>query len=173
MLFNIIGFQIGWFACVLGAAYLSPWLGVLNALVILTLHLSRSKQKRAEIRLLLLAAVFGLVFDSVLLQLNGVTFSPMAFWPDALSPPWMISLWALFASTLNISLAWLKKHTALAVLLGGLAGPLCYWAGERLGALSLPNFSLAMLYLAMGWAIAVPLLLKLASFLNQTESKHV
>ena len=60
MVFNIIGFQIGWFACVLGAAYHAPWLGVFNALFILMLHCKRSKYKQAEKNLLLLAALFGL-----------------------------------------------------------------------------------------------------------------
>ena len=166
---NIVGFQIGWFACVLGAAYHAPWLGLLNALVILFLHLARSSHKQAESYLLLLAAVFGLVFDSLLLQLGWVAFDPVAYWPDALSPPWMIALWALFASTLNVSLNWLKKHTALAILLGAISGPLCYWAGERLGALSLLNFNSAMVYLALGWAIAVPLLLKLATAIGQAK----
>lgn len=173
MVFNLIGFQIGWFACVLGAAYHAPWLGVFNALFILMLHRTRSKHKQAESTLLLLAALFGLVFDSLLLQLGWVAFEPVAYWPNALSPPWMIGLWALFASTLNLSLNWLKKHTALAALLGAIAGPLCYWAGERLGALHLVNFNMAMAYLAVGWAIAVPLLLTVASALMNKEIKHV
>jgi hypothetical protein len=173
MVFNIIGFQIGWFACVLGAAYLAPWLGVFNALFILMLHCKRSKHKQAENNLLLLAALFGLVFDSLLLQLGWVSFEPVAYWPDALSPPWMIALWALFASTLNISLNWLKKYTLVACLLGAVSGPLCYWAGERLGALHLVNFNMAMVYLAVGWAIAVPLLLKVASTLLNKETNRV
>jgi hypothetical protein len=114
-----------------------------------------------------------LVFDSLLLQLGWVSFEPVAYWPDALSPPWMIALWALFASTLNISLNWLKKYTLLAYLLGAVSGPLCYWAGERLGALHLVNFNMAMVYLAVGWAIAVPLLLKVASTLLNKETNRV
>lgn len=160
---NIVGFQIGWFACVLGAAYQLPWLGVSNALFILVLHVVRSNNALMECQLLLLAVLFGLVFDSLLLDLAWIKFAPVAYWPDALSPPWMLSLWALFASTLNIALDWLKKHTALAVILGAISGPLSYWAGERLGALNLLNFNMAMLYLAVGWAIAVPVLLKFAS----------
>jgi hypothetical protein len=120
-----------------------------------------------------MAALFGLVFDSLLLQLGWVSFEPVAYWPDALSPPWMIALWALFASTLNISLNWLKKYTLVACLLGAISGPLCYWAGERLGALHLVNFNNAMLYLAVGWAIAVPLLLKVATALMNKEINHV
>lgn len=173
MVLNVIGFQIGWFACVLGAAYHAPWLGVFNALFILMLHCKRSKHKQAETSLLLLAALFGLVFDSLLLHLGWVSFAPVAYWPYALSPPWMVALWALFASTLNLSLNWLKQYTALACLLGGISGPLCYWAGERLGALHLVNFNMAMVYLAVGWAIAVPLLLKLATASMNKELKHV
>lgn len=163
MLLNIICFQLGWFACVLGAAHQHPWLGVLMAIFLLALHIFRSKNSIVEIRLILLAMIFGLLFDLILLSLGWIKFEQVVFWPSQLPPPWMICLWGLFASTLNISLNWLKSKPLIAFILGGISGPLCYWAGYQLNALIFINFNYAILYLMLGWAVAVPFLLNLAS----------
>ncbi len=37
-------------------------------------------------------------------------------------PPWILALWALFASTLNASLGWLQDRLLLAAVLGALSG---------------------------------------------------
>jgi hypothetical protein len=75
----------------------------------------------------------------------------------------MIMLWALFASTMNISLNWLKHKQVPAILIGAVAGPLSYWSGARLGALELTNPSAAIIYLSIGWGFIVPVLLKIAA----------
>jgi len=79
----------------------------------------------------------------------------------------MVMLWALFASTINVSLRWLKHKRELAIFIGAIAGPVAYWSGARLGALQLSHFNAAMIYLSIGWAIVVPILLKIASFKDQ------
>ena len=75
------------------------------------------------------------------------------------SPPWMAALWFNFALLVSISLAWLKGKYAAAALLGGLAGPVAYWGGEKLGALTVAaTFGRGYLILALMWALALPLL---------------
>jgi hypothetical protein len=167
MLLNIICFQIGWFACVLGSAYQHPWLGVLVAMFLLAFHIVRSKNSIVELRLIFFAMLFGTMFDFVPLSLGWIKFEEVIFWPIQLPPPWMILLWALFASTLNISLNWLKSKPLPAIVLGAISGPLCYWAGFKLKALTLVDFNYIMIYLMLGWAVAVPLLLKVASSKKQ------
>jgi len=100
------------------------------------------------------------------LNFGWVSFESTAFWPDQIPPPWMIFLWGMFATTVNVSLKWLKTRSVFAILLGALAGPLAYWGGARFGALEIVDFSAAMIYLSLGWAIAVPALLKMASSIN-------
>ena len=163
MLLNIVCFQLGWFACVLGAANQHPWLGVLMAIFLLAFHILRSKNSAIEIRLIVVAMIFGLLFDLIPLSLGWINFEPVAFWPSQLPPPWMICLWGLFASTFNISLNWLKSRFLIAFILGAVSGPLCYWAGYQLNALNLASFNYVMVYLMVGWALAVPFLLNLAS----------
>ncbi len=170
MLINIIGFQLGWFSCILGSAYQLPWLGVLSAAIILLAHTARSQHWPSEVSLLLAAMFIGLIFDAMALNLGWITFMPVSYWPSALPPPWMIMLWALFASTMNSSLSWLKPRLWLAILLGAIAGPMCYWAGAKLGALKITDLKFAMVYLSVGWAIILPTMLKIASLTNH---RHV
>jgi hypothetical protein len=163
MLFNLIGFQIGWFSCVLGGANQLPWLGVLISCLVLFAHVRRSNDAVFECKLLFTAIIIGIIFDGIPQSLGWITFSPVSFWPNILPPPWMIILWALFASTLNISLAWLQSKKVLAILIGAISGPLSYWSGARLGALSLTHGTAALIYLAIGWGLIVPVLLKIAA----------
>ncbi len=163
MLFNLIGFQIGWFSCVLGGANQLPWLGVLIACLVLFAHVRRSDNAVFECKLLFTAIIIGLIFDGIPQSLGWITFNSVSFWPDILPPPWMVILWALFASTLNISLAWLQNKKFLAILIGAVAGPLSYWSGARLGALNLSHTTAALVYLAIGWGLIVPVLLKIAA----------
>jgi hypothetical protein len=163
MLFNLIGFQIGWFSCVLGGANQLPWLGVLISCLVLFAHVRRSNDAVFECKLLFTAIIIGIIFDGIPQSLGWITFSPVSFWPNILPPPWMIILWALFASTLNVSLAWLQSKKVLAILIGAISGPLSYWSGARLGALSLTHGTAALIYLAIGWGLIVPVLLKIAA----------
>jgi hypothetical protein len=163
MLLNILGFQIGWFACVLGGANQLPWLGVLISCLVIFIHLSRTPDRAFECKFLGVAVIIGIIFDGIPQSLGWITFSPVTFWPDVLPPPWMIMLWALFASTMNISLSWLHDRKVLAMFIGAVAGPLSYWSGARLGALQLSNPSAAIIYLSIGWAAIVPVLLKIAA----------
>lgn len=166
MLRNIISFQLGWFSCVLGAANHYPWLGVLASIGLIAWHLKVSNNWIGEAYLIFLAMLVGLVFDFLPLSFRWISFESLAFWPDQIPPPWMIFLWGMFATTLNISLNWLKTRLFVAILLGAFSGPIAYWGGARLGALEMVDFSAAMIYLSIGWAIAVPALLKMASSIN-------
>jgi hypothetical protein len=71
-------------------------------------------------------------------------------------------MWALFATTINVSMAWLKNRWLLASSMGAIFGPLAFIAGERLGAVQFIDRPLALLTLAVGWACLMPMLLWLA-----------
>jgi len=73
-----------------------------------------------------------------------------------------VALWMLFATTLNVSLAWLKRSALLAALFGAIGGPLAYYGGAKLGALSFLAPTPALVALALGWGLLTPLLIKLA-----------
>ncbi|HCU53076.1 MAG TPA: DUF2878 domain-containing protein [Gammaproteobacteria bacterium] len=158
---NFALFQFGWFACVLGAAWALPWAGTGIALAIVTGHLLVASQPRAELKLLVIAAGIGLVFDSALAMLGWIAF-PTGVLVAGLAPHWMVALWLLFATTLNVSLGWLKRYPLLSVLFGAVGGPLAYYGGSKLGALDFVEMTPALIALAIGWAVITPLLVQLA-----------
>jgi hypothetical protein len=160
-LINFAAFQLGWFACVLGAAWGRPWLGTAIALALVGWHLSRAAHPRAELALVLAAAGIGALWDSLLPTFGWIEY-PNGTLIAATAPHWMVALWMLFATTLNASLAWLKGQLWLAAGFGAVGGPLGYLAGERLGALALVERTAALVVLAIGWALLAPLLSVLA-----------
>jgi len=161
MLLNFVAFQCGWFACVAGAARGWPWAGAAVAAVIVGAHVLRAARPAEEFKLVCAALAIGVVWDSALASLGWIHFTS-GMLVEGLAPPWILGLWALFATTLNVSLGWLKGRWLVAALMGAVAGPLSYWAGARLGAVELVAPVAALLALAIGWAVMTPLLLAAA-----------
>ena len=166
MLQNFILFQVGWFSCVLGGASDGlAWLGVAVASLIVAVHLSRANSPREEMILIAAALLIGTLWDGSLTMAGIFIFEEPTLLPN-FAPYWLIAMWALFATTLNVSLKWLKGRYLLAAVFGALGGPAAYYAGHRLGAVEFSDTLTAMLAVAAGWSIIMPLLLLLASRLN-------
>jgi hypothetical protein len=166
MFINFALFQVAWFACVLGAAHGVPWLGPLVVTAVVAYHLRRVPEPRTEMMLLMLAALTGLVFDSLLVSAGWLTY-PAGQWHPLLAPYWIVAMWIGFATTLNVSMAWLKGRSYLAFVLGAFGGPLAYLGGAKLGGVSFTDTTAALAALAMGWALIMPLLMLAAQQLEK------
>lgn len=162
---NVVLFQLGWFACVLGAAHALPWLGPLVALPIIAWHLARAARARPELVLAVSALLAGALFDTLLVRTGWIRFSAGALVAGT-APLWMMVLWAIFATSLNVSLRSLRTRPGLAVILGALGGPLAYYSGARLGALTFTAVRPALAMIALGWAVLTPALLAAARRLD-------
>lgn len=158
---NLALMQAGWFACVLGAAKDLPWLGTVVTVAIVSWHLSRAVRPAEELKLVALVTLAGGTFDTALTAAGWVAFPNGQFAPW-LAPHWIFALWALFATGLNVSLAWLKGRWWLAAAIGAVASPLSYWAGVELGAATFVEPPLMLGALALGWALILPAILRLA-----------
>lgn len=158
MLLNIVLFQLGWFACVLGAANGYAREGAIAAGLIVALHIARATRPGREAKLALAAALLGLAFESALVWAGWVRVDDGIYW--------LVALWALFATTLNESLRMLQTRPWIAALFGAVGGPLAYYAGARMGALDFVQPAAMLAALAVGWAAATPLLLSVARRLN-------
>jgi len=161
---NVALFQAGWLACVLGAAHGMPLAGIAIAAAVVAWHAARARRPAQELKLVALAVLAGALFDSALAAGGWIVFAPEA--AAGLAPWWILAMWALFATTLNVSLAWLRSRLPLAALLGAVSGPLAYWAGARLGALELRQPAAALGALAAAWAVVLPGLLAAARRLD-------
>jgi hypothetical protein len=161
MIQNFVLFQIGWFCCVLsGANQFHPLTGVIIVSIIVMMHLQRANNSISEIMLILFAMIIGTLWDSSLMRAGLFQFSTTSL-ISGLAPLWLIAMWALFATTLNVSLKWLKGRYWLAAILGATGGPLAYYAGHQLGAVAFSDTTSALLATAAGWAIIMPALVAL------------
>jgi hypothetical protein len=158
---NFVLFQIGWFACVLGAAKQMPWLGFATVIAIFFWHLSQAKQAKQELQLLLITLIIGGTFDQIMLNHQLVSYQAHG-WTNTIVPVWILALWAEFVTVLNVSLRWMKGRWLISIVFGAIGGPLAYMGAEKLGAVTLNHLPVSYIVLSLGWAILTPLLLKLS-----------
>ena len=145
-LVNLCLYQVGWFACVLGAAAQRPWLGMGLGLVLLCIHLALVRGVLRHLALIGVAGAIGLAADSLQMWW-GVFRYPNWTVVGWLAPPWDVVLWLQFATILPFCLRWLSRRYWLSWLARLVGGPLAFYAGETLGAITilpsrLPHFAL-------------------------------
>jgi hypothetical protein len=170
-LVNFAGFEIAWLSSVIGGAREMPWLGPVAVLLVLIFHLSAARKPVDEILLIVCCGLIGACFDSLLVASGWVTYKAGLF-SNYLAPYWIITMWMLFATTLNVSLRWLRGKPRIAALFGLIGGPVTYFAGEELGGIVLLNPIAASLALAVGWAIIMPVLMRLSESLDGMPGKR-
>jgi hypothetical protein len=166
MLQNFLLFQAGWFACVLGGASRDyTWVGVVIVTLIVAVHLARAENVRNETILIMITAFLGAAWDSTLMVTGLFSFTSGVVFP-VIVPLWMIAMWALFATTLNVSMKWMKGRYLLAILFGAIGGPVAYYAGHRLGAVEFSNTWITLFTVAVGWSVIMPALMMLTNRFN-------
>jgi len=154
-LVNYTLYQIGWFACVLGAASQRPWTGCLIGMILVGVHLALSVERVLEVRLVVLATAVGAAVEVILIAAGTYRFTSGTV-TDALPPPWLLVMWAQFATTFRFSLRSVVTRPVLAVLFGAAGGPIAFLAGERLGAVTLlPPLGQSLFRLSISWAVAL------------------
>lgn len=161
LVINFAAFQIGWFSSVLGGAQQMPWVGPVAALIALTIHFKAATRPLEEFMLVLSCALIGAVFDSVLVASGWVQY-PSGLFSSVMAPYWIITMWMLFATTLNVSMRWMRGKPRLAAFFGLLGGPTTYLAGQKLGGIELSNPLAALVALGVGWAVMMPILMWLS-----------
>lgn len=172
LLQNFILFQLGWFACVLGGASREyMWVGPVVVAVIVAVHLARANNLRSESMLVLLTAALGTAWDSGLMIAGLFTFHNGVV-VSGLVPVWIIAMWVLFATTLNVSMTWMKGRYLLAALFGAIGGPAAYYAGHRLGAVDFNDTSMTMIAVAVGWSVIMPTLMLLTTRFNGYQQRQ-
>ncbi len=161
---NVIGFNAGWLSCVLAPV----WVGVLVVAVVVAVNLRLDPHWRRTARRVAIVAGLGAILDTGLL-LVGILGYPGDGIVPPLFVPWIIALWVNFSMTLPVSFRWLARRPILSAVLGAFGGSTTYYAGARLGDLSLGEpLWLAMLVLAVEWAIVMPLA---TPFLNRGDDQ--
>lgn len=160
---SLIGYQLVWFAAVIGAGRGLAWPGIVAALLYAAGQLAATCCYKTDLSLMAAAMAMGLLLDSGLIQVGLARFAapgPIT----GMTPAWILGLWVAFSLTFTQSLAYLQTRLWLAALLGGLGGPLAYLGAQRgwhAIAFAHPSWR-ALLYLSVGWGLATPALAWLA-----------
>jgi len=158
---NFILYNVGWFAVVFFAANGQAWVGNAAVALVVAAHLLSMPAWRKEALLLATAGVLGFGWETILVW-AGVLSYPSAPGIGVLAPSWIIAMWILFATTINVSLSWVKRSWWLAAIFGGIGGPLAFMAGKALGAVEFGDPVITPLVIGAGWAILLPVVCLIA-----------
>lgn len=158
-LINGVSFYIVWFAALGFAARCDPWPGILSAVILLAFHFVLTQHWRLDLIMMGILSVFGIIVDSLYIHLNVIVFTCPGPFFEWLAPLWVIVLYAYFATTLNCSLSYLGAHPVGLSIVGALGGPLCYYAGVKLGAASLGmGIPDSLIIVAAVWCFGMPVI---------------
>jgi hypothetical protein len=155
---NYLLYQAGWFACILGAANGWPHAGFAIAVALTIAHLIMDADREQDYAAIGVAIAVGIIAECY--QVSAGTYRIDAGvlregWP----PPWLIAMWAQFATVFRFSMRGIMRRWWSAGLLGAMGGPLAFLAGERLGAVTLlPPVATGLVRLSIIWAIALVVL---------------
>jgi hypothetical protein len=79
-----------------------------------------------------------------------------------LAPIWLLAVWWIFAASIPHFFSWLRDRPLLAAALGAGCAPLSYFAGVKLGAISLPQGEWIFGFVvAAEWGLGLPLMIDL------------
>jgi len=148
---NFALYQLAWCLCVfLGNT------GGLLAVSLLAVHIYLSPVRMADLRLMGLLLLAGLILDGGLGLIGVLKFND----PAKPIPFWLAVIWLSLAILPHHSLKWMKNRPVLSAIFGALGGPMAYWAGVRLGAAKFGiGLSTSLFILAVAWAILWPVVM--------------
>jgi hypothetical protein len=156
---SLAGYQLVWFAAVIGASRGAAWPGIAGMLIYAACQLGVARHYKADLSLMAMAIMMGMLLDSSLIHAGLANFA--APWPStAMAPAWILALWGAFFLTFTQSLAYLQTRIWLAALLGAAGGPLAYLGAARgwhVVTFASPSWR-SFLCLGIGWGLATPAL---------------
>jgi len=155
-IFNIFGFQVSWWICVLGVKYGWPYLGPTMMAIYLLIHLYYFRVNQSEIIFIILVGFIGTIVDTIFLQSSLIIYYGLTV--SYIAPIWIIAMWLGFAATMNHSFSWVNGKWLIAFIIGAIFGPLSYIAGIKFDALFFQETIFSILILAIVWGLIVPLL---------------
>lgn len=138
---NAVGFQLCWFACVLGG---SLW-ALPAVLAFMIWH--RQVATKAEWLFISILSLCGIALDTLWYQLGIFSFDSYTM---PIIPVWLALLWLAFSATLFHSLQIVFSKVWLIVPLAAISAPISYYAGERFGAIILGPDALWIISVSWG-----------------------
>lgn len=169
---NLAFFQLVWIVTIIGVDLNLVWPGLMMLCVFFIVNAiflteANGPLVKTDLILVVLAAMMGLVIDTLFIQSGVLSFKINRPWAG-IAPLWILILWANFALILNHGLRWMQGRHLAAAILGFFGGPASYLVGIRLGAGELNVAPLtAFMIIGLCWAAVTPLLLTTARELTK------
>lgn len=164
-LINIVAFKIGWLSAVLGGANGMALVGSAIVMISIAVHLIVVSEPARELTLILAVGIVGLAADSIPVSAGWLTYAHGTL-VAGVAPYWIVAMWMLFATTLNVTFRWLQNRLFLAAVIGAIAGPASYYAGSTMGAVEFTQPVPAVVALSATWMLLFPAFLMLAGYLG-------
>ena len=148
--FTLTGYQLTWLACVFGEVKFNlPNLGVYFGIIYLSLYIYLSNNKYNFFRIILLIAIPGYLFDTLIVYFEIYEFKTSYFF--GILPIWMTVLWLSFATLFDEILIFFKKYKTIGIVSSSILGPLTYYLGVPINAISINNVYLFFLLMIIFW----------------------
>lgn len=169
---NMACFYGGWFICMHEAVGPTPLFGPFVVSILLFYHLVNTDSLLVDAVLIGSLALVGTFVDSAYIWMGLISFEGGYECCPFIAPLWITALWALYASSVNHSLGWLRMHYFFIAAPMGMGGAISsYLVGLELGAATLYHPLLGLIVIGCVWALAVPLSLLYSDWLKKHLAK--
>jgi len=148
--FTILGFKVVWTSCVFGDLYISSFFGFFIGIIYLFFFLFYQKNRLSVAIIILFFSLIGYSFDSFLSFFAFYTINSQINF--LFLPIWFLVLWPCFCCLFVDVLTFLKNRKFISIILGGIFGPLTYYAGFSLGLVSFSSF-ISLILISFFWAL--------------------
>lgn len=152
-LIPILGLNVLWFACVLGAANNIMWPAVLILGALLLWAFTHEEAKSYTAILVVFSLVCGTLFDGFLVFTGWVEYQQVWQQFSHLPPIWILMLWAGFGALVVPAMQWLVERPRVGLPLMAIGAPLSYVSAAKLGAITIQDHPAALLFIAVTWLL--------------------
>ena len=155
--FNILGFQICWWICVLSAKTQMIYLGPFFMTIFIMIHFWKFTDNINEVKLIVIFGILGTIIDSMFMYFGILSYNGLYSEDILIAPLWITAMWCGFSATINHSMFWLNNKWILSFILGLVFGPLSYVTGAKFGAIYFfVDIKIIIVVLAIVWGISIP-----------------
>ena len=149
--FILTGFQITWFACVLGELYFNSIIGLITGIIYLSIFFYFQKDKKRSLKICIIFSSIGYFFDTIISYYNIYVVKADIIFLSL--PIWFLILWPSFSTLLVDILCFFKKRVFLAIISGIFISPSTYYFGYSLGLAEVSNFYFSFFLMAIFWGL--------------------
>lgn len=161
--FNGATYYFVWYITIYSTAKGYPYVGPPLIAAILLFQLFFLKDRWRHLLVLISISCGGTLLDSILLNTRVVIYQGGYAALPWLAPLWITGMWAMFASSLDLSFAFLQNRSTVSAILGFTVVPFYYFAIAKTGVISLERDPIySYIFIGLIWAAAMPLSFYLA-----------